>query len=652
MDRGFYIHDDFSFADINIVQASSCTDGIVVGGGTDSNSQKEYPIMRVSVCKIGLISGSALDVLAKGWLYINSTVIDDDSGIFPSQLDLKITNPALPANPNVIILQDCVVNVDKAELNNGAATNPTEISGFIFSTTPGEEQTYSLTSMNVGFPTSPKELVAGGGNSHTLGMTVLSDNGGVFTDVTSRVNRQTHVPISTDIATTAGIDLTSAPATIDGVSPSSGVTRVLVKDGSTANPGTDSVDNGVYLWNGTGSAMTRTSDFPTGGTFDHATFFTVDTGTVNYGSDWVIDGTTIPAATVTVGTTAFGLKSTSSPLFPSPPADDDAMYIGSTSTTPLSFPGLKVFLTKPITLSTGTIYDAIIWEYWNGSAWTELPLMSTHSDIPYDSYANVTYGYGDPSVGNPSAVAFQYRFGDILDWATTSVDGTTGYWVRTRAVTAANIDQIPIIEQFKLHTDRSEINKDGYLEFFGLARPTRKMYITSKMIYEPGGSFTNPADQRLVPASGMTANIKDGQLNNSQDTAQSFVLEMPNEIDTSEIVQMKVTFATENTISGDMQLRTDYAFTRDGDDMGVPGGTPSATTRTTNNETVVVSAPGTQQSHIFNLDLTEFVPGLDTLWLQFVREGTSVSDTFSGQVYVFAWTLVYKVWASGGHEFD
>jgi len=61
------------------------------------------------------------------------------------------------------------------------------------------------------------------------------------------------------VASTASVDLTSAPSAIDGVTLVSG-DRVLIKNGSTANPGATSIDNGVYVFNGTGSAMTRSPD--------------------------------------------------------------------------------------------------------------------------------------------------------------------------------------------------------------------------------------------------------------------------------------------------------------------------------------------------------------------------------------------------------
>lgn len=55
------------------------------------------------------------------------------------------------------------------------------------------------------------------------------------------------------VATTANIDVSSAPAAIDGVTLVSG-DRVLVKDQ------TDATENGIYVFNGAASAMTRSED--------------------------------------------------------------------------------------------------------------------------------------------------------------------------------------------------------------------------------------------------------------------------------------------------------------------------------------------------------------------------------------------------------
>jgi hypothetical protein len=82
------------------------------------------------------------------------------------------------------------------------------------------------------------------------------------------------------VATVAAIDLASAPAAIDGVTLASG-DRVLVKDGSTVNGGVSSIDNGVYVFNGTGSAMTRSLDFDEDDEVVAGSVVPVEEGTAN-----------------------------------------------------------------------------------------------------------------------------------------------------------------------------------------------------------------------------------------------------------------------------------------------------------------------------------------------------------------------------------
>lgn len=656
MTRGVYVLNDYSLADISTLQISSCVSGLAVGGGTTNNSNVIYPRARVSGCRIGLISEKAIEMLAKSDIYLAGLITDNDAGIYPNQLDVHITNPALPAEQNILSLYNSISRISKISLLNGAANNPSLISGLVFSNELGDNQSFFLSSLVIGYPLMGQELVVGEGNSHSLTMIAKTDDGGVFIDETSQLNTATPSTNDVDIATTAVINLASAPATIDGVAPVTGTTRVLVKDGSTANTGTDSVDNGVYIWNGAGSAMTRATDFPAGEVVFHATSFSIDTGDTNYGERWRIDATSFTGELVTIGTTSFALEASSATPFPlASPADDDVFYIGSSGTTSFRFPGLKMTLTKPLTLSSGTTATTLAWEYWNGAAWDTLPIMSTHGSSPYESFASTSMGFGDASVGNPSPVDFQIRFGLITDWATTAVDGDTGYWVRCRLLVAANINQMPVISRIKIHTNRSEINKDGFHEFFGAAEPVRVLSIASENLCDPGNgsSYTNPGAQRLVPdASGlMSLNIDRCQMNNGINTAHSYVLQMPEEMDTSKLLKMKVSFAREDTSSGNVAIRVLYCTTSVGTAIGVPGGTPTATTQDTGIQVVAVASSGTPiQEYTFTLDLTAHQPNTDLLWLQFSREGTNGSDTFGGDIYVFKWTLCYHAWCLGHHD--
>ena len=98
---------------------------------------------------------------------------------------------------------------------------------------------------------------------------------------------------SVRVATTANISLSSAPAAIDGVTLSSD-DRVLVKNQSTGS------QNGLCVFNGSGSAMTRATDADANAEVTSGMFTFVTEGTVNADSGFVLttDGS------ITVGTTA------------------------------------------------------------------------------------------------------------------------------------------------------------------------------------------------------------------------------------------------------------------------------------------------------------------------------------------------------------
>ena len=99
---------------------------------------------------------------------------------------------------------------------------------------------------------------------------------------------------SVRVATTgSNISLSSAPAAIDGVTLSSD-DRVLVKDQSSG------AENGIYVFNGSGSAMTRATDADANAEVTSGLFTFVTEGTVNADSGFVLttDGS------ITVGTTS------------------------------------------------------------------------------------------------------------------------------------------------------------------------------------------------------------------------------------------------------------------------------------------------------------------------------------------------------------
>jgi hypothetical protein len=93
------------------------------------------------------------------------------------------------------------------------------------------------------------------------------------------------------VASTANVSISSAPSSIDGVTLTSG-DRVLLKNQTTAS------QNGAYIFNGAGSAMTRATDADTGAELISATF-PVREGTANQDTWW-----TVTNDTITLGSTS------------------------------------------------------------------------------------------------------------------------------------------------------------------------------------------------------------------------------------------------------------------------------------------------------------------------------------------------------------
>lgn len=104
-------------------------------------------------------------------------------------------------------------------------------------------------------------------------------------------------------ASVANLNLASMPAAVDGITLTSG-DRFLAKNQTTAS------QNGIYVFNGTGSAATRSTDMDTWNEVVGAVLLITE-GTVNAGSKWVnqnIAGGTLNTTAITF--TAFSIAGT------------------------------------------------------------------------------------------------------------------------------------------------------------------------------------------------------------------------------------------------------------------------------------------------------------------------------------------------------
>lgn len=93
-------------------------------------------------------------------------------------------------------------------------------------------------------------------------------------------------------ASTANVSVASPGATMDGYTFGAG-DRLLLKNQTTGS------ENGLWIWNGATSALTRPSDYVTGEVSQGATVVVVS-GTTNADTQWTLN----TSGTITVGTTS------------------------------------------------------------------------------------------------------------------------------------------------------------------------------------------------------------------------------------------------------------------------------------------------------------------------------------------------------------
>lgn len=170
-------------------------------------------------------------------------------------------------------------------------------------------------------------------------------------------------------------------------------------------------------------------------------------------------------------------------LLPTPIANGDILYLGCDNLSPS--PG--IFTNAVFDLDTSiAINDEGRWEYWTGAAWTRLntqdkTAMDTAIGLGYDYHSFSDDGVGSVWWRSPS------------NWATTTVNGVTGYWVRyrlTSVMSAARVKQqnrqIYTVNTPYVDIEETEVGGDIPAKANWLIRNTWSPFDISPSFYDTG----------------------------------------------------------------------------------------------------------------------------------------------------------------------
>lgn len=267
--------------------------------------------------------------------------------------------------------------------------------------------------------------------------------------------------------------------------------------------------------------------------------------------------------------------------------------------------------------------------------WTRAYYMVTDSNYPYTQKGNV--------LSSCSSCSEQWRFGfDPLNlpipWvqATMTINGApvTKYWARFRV--SATITTDPLIEQLKLHTNRFEVNADGFTEYFGRSRYSKAINVIIE-----ANTQKNPPNENVQISSGITILRTDNELANSANDGVVITGLFPEGIDTSIPILLYVDWYPKSTGAGDVELELELVvatedFVYDGTATSIPA-QPVITT--VDNELY------NRKTSIFYVIVQEALPG-DTVYGSLHRDArsTNLDDTFASNIVITGVYVIGHFW--------
>ncbi len=276
-----------------------------------------------------------------------------------------------------------------------------------------------------------------------------------------------------------------------------------------------------------------TSSFGQGGSYSLGMrVFTSINNTVNDDGDTFVDVTSIAASR------------DSNTFAPQNGITGSAILIGSTRMTDGSFSkfwGIEIWQANGMSYNDYTDFS---FQIWDGAQWVDINILA--------SEATQFFNYGKEALIRANSHE-NIRFGitDQTIWATKTVNGVEGYWVKI--VRDGGNGNIPSFETFKLHGSHMEVNELGKISFFGRARPRVTLSSGGNIFGESGGvsNITTSVGSgepvgTVNPPTVWSHSIKNSNLNGNGD-AIYYQFAIPRGADTSMPVTIRYNYAVTNT---------------------------------------------------------------------------------------------------------
>jgi len=297
-----------------------------------------------------------------------------------------------------------------------------------------------------------------------------------------------------------------------------------------------------------------------------------------------------------------------------------------------------------VTAAVPTANNSLVWEYWNGLDWVVFKVMQNSAECPY---------YTSDGSFISAVDKYHIRFGVTTQTPAVAknLNGFTKKWMRLRIV--SDISGVPVVESIKLHTNCTEINKDGYIEYFGNARVVCQLPFN---FHSFCGTSVPTGNQDIFISDSLNLKVTNNKFSDSQITRIGFSAFLPNNADISFPLKLKLAFIGDSNTAGTIDWILKYSCTtaesaiyHNADDAPTDPaecGTVLKTTSLSSNS-CNKDCRETIEIPIHGLIINPSSGNEHIIWVTLERD--AITDTYPGSVSLVQTKLIYVTWNSGTH---
>jgi hypothetical protein len=279
--------------------------------------------------------------------------------------------------------------------------------------------------------------------------------------------------------------------------------------------------------------------------------------------------------------------------------------------------------------SSSTESNKIVWEFWNGVSWQAVPIMTMNAATPFDTFGSSFFS---------NSQCERLVLGLMPNWATTTLNGITDYWIRLRITQtlSANIQ----IEQLVRYYDQFEVYSGGYTHYTESVGD--RMQLTFRSTASLSSTYIGDFP---IYGHSFVKNVGSGT-----ETTASTTVRLPGDIDTSKNAKLELIYTTTST--GNVLWVVSVLSANSGSVTSSGSLSPPSVQWSTS---VAVSSTANRVSHLNVLVPIHSITSRpasgdpDELVIGLKRYSLSGSDTCSSSAILYGTSLKYAKFNDGVH---